>query len=161
VPGTLTYSPAAGQFLDARPSQTLSVTFQPSSANYTTATRTVSLAVLYPWSGFFQPTDNPQVLNRAKAGTAIPIRFGLGGDRPSPVLASGSPEVSSVSCPNWSADAVEQTVSASSSSLRYESWTGQYVYTWKTQSSWAGGCRHFRLVLKDGTRREAYFRFVR
>lgn len=161
VQGTFTYSPAAGQFLDARPSQTLSVSFQPSSSNYTAATRSVSLAVLYPWSGYFEPTDNPQVLNTARAGVAIPVRFSLGGNRPAPVLASGSPEVTSVNCPPWPTDAIEETVSASSSDLQYESSTGRYVYTWKTQKSYAGKCRRFRLVLKDGTVRDAVFRFVK
>jgi hypothetical protein len=161
VPGTFTYSPATGQVLDATPSQALSVAFQPSSGNYTTATRSVSLAVRYPWSGFFEPTNNPQVLNRAKAGTAIPVRFSLGGNQPTPVLAAGSPEITAVSCPKWSTDVIEQTVSASTSSLQYESSTGRYVYTWKTQTGWAGGCRRFRLALKDGTSREAIFRFIR
>ena len=161
VAGTFTYSPAAGQFLDAAPTRSLAVTFQPSSSNYINATRTVSLAVLYPWNGFFEPVNNPQVLNRAKAGTAIPVRFSLGGNHPAPVLASGSPEITSVSCPKWTSDDIEQTVSASTSSLQYESATGQYVYTWKTQTNWNGGCRRFRLVLKDGTFREAIFRLVR
>jgi hypothetical protein len=161
VPGTFTYSPAAGQLLDATPSQVLSVSFAPSGSNYTAATKSVTLAVRYPWSGFFEPVNNPKVLNRAKAGTAIPVRFSLGGNRPAPVLAPGSPEVTSRTCPSWTTDAIEQTVSASTSSLRYEAATGQYVYTWKTASSWAGKCRRFSLVLKDGTRHEAIFRFVR
>jgi hypothetical protein len=161
VPGTFTYSPAAGQFLDAAPTRTLSVTFQPSSANYTTATRSVSLAVLYPWSGFFEPTNNPQVLNRVKAGAAIPVRFSLGGNQPAPVLATGSPEITTVTCPKWTNDAIEETVSASTSSLQYESATGRYVYTWKTETTWTNRCRRFRLVLKDGTSREAIFRFIK
>ncbi len=161
VPGTFTYSPAGGQVLDANPSQVLSVSFQPSGSNYTAATKSVSLAVRYPWSGFFEPVNNPGVLNRAKAGTAIPVRFSLGGDRSATILAPGSPEVTNVKCPSWSSDDIEQTVAASSSSLRYESSTGQYVYTWKTASNWAGKCRRLSLVLKDGTRHEAIFRFVR
>ena len=45
VPGTFVYSPAAGAILNAGP-QTLTVTFTPTdSANYTTATKTVSLTV--------------------------------------------------------------------------------------------------------------------
>ncbi|HEX2218771.1 MAG TPA: PxKF domain-containing protein [Gemmatimonadales bacterium] len=161
VAGTFTYSPAGGQVLDATPSQVLSVSFQPSGSNYTAATKSVSLAVRYPWTGFFEPVNNPGVLNRAKAGTAIPVRFSLGGNRPAPILAPGSPEVANVKCPSWSSDVIEQTVTASSSSLRYESSTGQYVYTWVTASSWAGKCRRLTLVLKDGTRHEAIFRFVR
>jgi hypothetical protein len=77
------------------------------------------------------------------------------------VLASGSPEVSSVSCPSWPSDAVEQTVSASSSSLRYDAASGRYIYTWKTSTSWANSCRKLTLVLKDGTSHEATFRFSR
>jgi hypothetical protein len=161
VPGTFTYSPAAGQFLDARPSQTLTVTFQPSSGNYTSATKSVSLAVLYPFSGFFDPVDNPGRLNTAKAGVAIPVKFSLGGSRPDPVLASGSPQVTSVSCPWWPTDAIEQTVSASSSSIRYDSPTGRYIYTWKTSTTWANSCRKLTITLKDGTRREATFKFSR
>jgi hypothetical protein len=116
--------------------------------------------VRYPWSGFFEPTNNPQVLNRARSGTAIPVRFSLGGNQPAPVFAAGSPEVTSVSCPKWSSDQIEETVSASSSGLQYESATGRYVYVWKTATNWVG-CKRFRLVLKDGTVREAIFRFFK
>jgi hypothetical protein len=161
VSGSFTYTPAAGQVLDASPSRTLSVTFQPSGGNYTSASKSLSLAVLYPWSGFFQPVDNPGRLNTAKAGVAIRVKFGLGGNQPGPVLASGSPEVSSVPCPSWPSDAIEQTVSASSSSLRYDAASGRYIYTWKTSTSWANSCRKLTLVLKDGTSHEATFRFSR
>ena len=161
VPGTFTYSPAAGTFLDASPSRSLAVSFQPSSGNYTSATKSVSLAVLYPFSGFFDPVDNSGRLNTAKAGVAIPVKFSLGGNRPAPVLASGSPQVTSVSCPWWPTDAIEQTVSASSSSIRYDSPTGRYIYTWKTSTTWANSCRKLTITLKDGTRREATFKFSR
>ena len=161
VPGTFTYTPAAGQVLDARTSQTLSVAFHPSGGNYTAATKSVSLAVRYQWSGFFDPVDNAGRLNTAKAGVAIPVRFSLGGNRPAPVLASGSPEVRSVSCPWWPTDAIEQTVSASSSSLRYDAPTARYIYTWKTSASWANSCRKLTVILKDGTLHEATFRFSR
>ncbi len=161
VPGTFTYTPAAGQVLDARTSQTLSVAFQPSGSNYTAATKTVSLAVRYPWSGFFDPVDNPGRLNTAKAGVAIPVRFSLGGNRPAPVVASGSPESRTVSCPSWPTDAIEQTVSASSSSIRYDAPTGRYIYTWKSSTSWANSCRKLIITLKDGTVHEATFRFSR
>src|SRR5438128_1801947 len=47
VPGTLVYTPAAGAVLNAGAAQTLSVAFTPTdSANYTTATKTVSVNVL-------------------------------------------------------------------------------------------------------------------
>jgi hypothetical protein len=69
--------------------------------------------------------------------------------------------VQSVTCPSWPTDAIEQTVSASASSLKYDSATGQYVYTWKTSKGWANSCRRLTFVLKDGTRQEATFRFTK
>lgn len=41
--------------------------------------------VVYKYSGFFQPIDNKDasgnyVLNKAKAGSTIPVKFSLGGD---------------------------------------------------------------------------------
>jgi hypothetical protein len=161
VAGTFTYSPAAGQVLDASPSQTLSVSFQPSDANYTSATKSVTVAVLYPWSGFSSPVDNTGTLNTAKAGVAIPVRFSLGGNQPAPVVASGYPTVQSAACPAWPTDAIEETVSASASSLKYNAATGQYVYTWKTSKGWANGCRRLTFQFKDGTRRDATFKFTR
>jgi hypothetical protein len=161
VAGTFSYTPAAGQVLDAKASQTLSVSFQPSDPNYTSATKSVTVAVLYPWSGFFSPVDNTGTLNTAKAGLAIPVRFSLGGNQPAPVVASGYPTVQSVTCPAWPTDAIEETVSASGSSLKYDAATGQYVYTWKTTKGWANGCRRLTFVFKDGTRQEATFKFTR
>src|SRR5205823_2336688 len=47
VPGTLVYTPALGDVLNAGAAQTLSVAFTPTdSANYTTASKTVSINVL-------------------------------------------------------------------------------------------------------------------
>src|SRR5205814_4414043 len=47
VPGTLVYTPALGDVLNAGAAQTLSVAFTPTdAANYTTATKTVSINVL-------------------------------------------------------------------------------------------------------------------
>ena len=47
MPGTFVYTPAAGTVLNAGAAQTLSVTFTPTdAANFTTATKTVSINVL-------------------------------------------------------------------------------------------------------------------
>ena len=47
MPGTFTYTPAAGTVLPAGAAQTLSVTFTPTdAANYTTATANVAITVL-------------------------------------------------------------------------------------------------------------------
>src|SRR4029077_17963143 len=47
TPGTFVYTPLAGTVLNAGPAQALSVTFTPTdAANFTTATKTVSITVL-------------------------------------------------------------------------------------------------------------------
>ncbi|MBD0326526.1 MAG: PxKF domain-containing protein, partial [Pyrinomonadaceae bacterium] len=51
------------------------------------------------------------------------------------------------------------TVTAGSSSLSYDAASDQYIYTWKTESSWAGTCRQLVITLKDGTVHVANFRF--
>jgi hypothetical protein len=75
------------------------------------------------------------------------------------VTAFGYPASKSITCDtSLSVDAIEQTVSASKSSMTFNSTTGQYVYTWKTDSSWTG-CRQFVLKLADGRSYRADFKF--
>src|SRR3712207_8513225 len=63
---------------------------------YTTLFRSVS--VFYDWAGFFSPVNNPEVLNLARAGSAIPVKFSLGGnmdlDRKSTRLNSSHANIS-------------------------------------------------------------------
>ncbi|QHK21248.1 hypothetical protein GU243_17740 [Pseudarthrobacter psychrotolerans] len=35
----------------------------------------------WPFRGFLQPVDNGGALNSMKAGAAVPVKFGLGGNR--------------------------------------------------------------------------------
>ena len=56
-------------------------------------------------------------------------------------------------------DAVEETVNAGGSSLQYDATAQQYIYVWKTEKSWAGGCRQLQLKLADGTTQVANFKF--
>jgi Domain of unknown function (DUF4082) len=106
----------------------------------------------YDYNGFYQPVDN-KVWNGAKAGSAIPVKFSLGGDQGLAVLNPGFPKVTEVTCPGSSTavDAIEQTVAASGSSLKYDASTDQYVYNWKTSKGYAGKCYQFDLGLNDGS----------
>ena len=47
--------------------------------------------VIFNWSGFFQPVDNLPTLNVVKAGSAVPVKFGLGGDKGLSIFAPGYP----------------------------------------------------------------------
>jgi uncharacterized membrane protein len=160
--GVFTYTPAAGTVLGAGPAHQLSVQFTPSDPNYASASGTVSLAVQYRYTGFLQPVDNPSVVNKVKAGRAIPVKFSLAGNQGLDVLQAGSPTSSALSCGSLTAeDLIEQTVDAANSGLTYDAAADQYVYVWKTSTAHANTCRRLVLVLKDGTRHEALFHFTK
>jgi hypothetical protein len=78
------------------------------------------------------------------------------------ILQAGSPTTSTFSCGTISAeDVIEETVAASNSGLTYDAASDQYNYVWKTGTGYANSCRKLTLTLKDGTRREALFHFVK
>jgi hypothetical protein len=106
----------------------------------------------YGFTGFFQPVDNDK-WNSAKAGSAIPVKFSLGGNLGLDVLKAGNPKATAISCPGAGAvvDAIEQTLTAGSSSLSYDPTSNQYSYVWKTDKAWGGKCMQFELGLNDGT----------
>lgn len=110
------------------------------------------------FTGFFQPVDNGGVLNIAKAGSAIPVKFSLGGDFGLNVLLK-VPTASAITCPTGAgADAIEE-VATTLSGLTYDAATGQYTYVWKTQSSWRGTCKQVHMPLSDGIDHTALFQF--
>jgi hypothetical protein len=118
-------------------------------------------SVVYAWSGFAAPVNTGDVVNSVKAGSAVPVKFSLGGDQGTAVLAAGSPSVSFGACsPSAQVDAIEQTLTAGASSLQYDPTTDQYTYVWKTNKSWAGTCATLSLTLVDGTTHTAMFSFL-
>ena len=114
----------------------------------------------YNFTGFFQPVDNSPILNVAKAGNAVPVKFSLGGDQGLDIFFSGYPLVKSLTCSSSAGtDPIEQTVNAGGSSLSYDPVTDQYTYVWKTDKSWVGSCRQLVVILKDGSIHTANFQF--
>ncbi len=114
----------------------------------------------YPFTGFLSPVDNAPTLNVVKAGSAIPVKFSLGGDRGLAIFATNSPASVPVSCDALApSDDVETTVTAGGSSLTYDATTGQYTYIWKTDKAWGNTCRELRLTLTDGSIHVAEFKF--
>jgi dipeptidyl aminopeptidase/acylaminoacyl peptidase len=114
---------------------------------------------IYNFTGFFQPVDNLPTLNTVNAGKAIPVKFSLDGFQGLDIFAPGYPSSIVVGCGVTAVDAVEQTVSAGSSSLSYDANTDQYIYVWKTEKAWAGICRTLVIKLDDGTYHQANFKF--
>ena len=126
------------------------------SVTYTVRTQT------FTFTGFLWPVQNPPVVNKVKAGSAIPIRFSLGGDFGLDVLAPGFPQVVQVACGTGLPEGeVEETVAALKSGLIYNPFTKRYIYVWKTDKSMAGGCWQLTLRFTDGTSASALFKIRR
>jgi hypothetical protein len=103
-----------------------------------------------------EPVNLPPVVNTAKAGRAIPVRFSLGGNRGLDIFSAGFPRTSVVTCGRGPKDEVEPTLSLAKSVLVYEPISRQYVYVWKTEKSWKG-CRDLVLKFRDGSSTTATF----
>jgi hypothetical protein len=117
-----------------------------------------------PWvfEGFLPPVDNPPVVNLAKAGSSVPLKWRLqhaDGDLIRDIGVVASIQSQKIACATGPQDAVQETLTAGSSGLRYDPANEQFVYAWATQKSWAGTCRQLVLTLVDGTKHLANFRF--
>jgi len=126
------------------------------SGNYTECSFTVT--VLYNFTGFFNPVNNPPVFNNVNAGRAIPIKFSLSGNKGLGIFAAGYPVSQQIACDTSAPLAdVEGTNTPGGSTLTYS--PDQYHYNWKTESSWAGTCRILIVKLNDGSEHTALFKF--
>jgi reprolysin-like metallo-peptidase family M12B len=113
-------------------------------------------AITWPYTGFFSPIANPPAVNPAKAGSAVPVKFSLGGDRGLAILANGYPASRQVDCVTG---APIGSLEPTSSDLGLTFANGQYSYVWKTAKDWVGTCRQLQVLLVDGTLHTAQFSF--
>jgi len=112
----------------------------------------LNLDTIWGFGGFRPPVDAPPMVNTAKAGAAVPVKFSLNGDRGLAIFATGYPRVVTLaSCSGGSSDEIELTVSAGGSTLTYDPLAGLYTYVWKTQKAWSGSCRRLELEFADGS----------
>ena len=114
---------------------------------------------VFAFTGFFKPIDNLPTVNQVKAGSAVPIKFGLGGNQGMNIFAAGYP-ISQVTLCNSTApvDGVEQIDNPGSSGLSYDAGTQTYHYVWKTDKSWTN-CRQLVIKFTDGSYARANFKF--
>lgn len=142
------------------PVGTTTNTFRTTDAVGNTAECSFTVTVLYNFSGFFQPVDNTPTFNSVNAGRAIPVKFSLSGNKGLNIFVAGTPDSQQIACDSGAPVAeIEDTVNAGQSSLSYDAANDQYIYVWKTSSSWAGTCRQLIITLNDGTTHIAYFKF--
>jgi hypothetical protein len=129
-----------------------------------TATKSVSYTVkaVFSFSGFRSPIAALPTLNSTKAGSSVPVKFSLAGNKGLDIFAAGSPSSKSLTC---SASATVKTITetaaggGSGGSLTYDPLTDVYTYAWKTDKAWAGTCRTLVVKLTDGIERTANFQF--
>lgn len=114
--------------------------------------------VVYNWNGFFSPVDNPGVVNVAKGGSTIPVKWSLNG------VSALSSKLSMTSGPvvcetlGNAVDTIEVS-STGGTSFRYDAAADQFIFNWATLKGWVNTCRQIIVMLDDGTQRFAYFKF--
>lgn len=114
---------------------------------------------VFGFDGFDAPVDNAPTVNVVKAGSTVPLKFGLGGDHGLAIFEAGYPASASRPCTGGALDALEETAQPGSATLTYDAATDRYHYNWKTSKAWAGQCRTLVLRFVDGTEVTAEFRF--
>jgi hypothetical protein len=133
------------------------------AGNTASATNRYSVGIRYSFGGFFAPVDNLPIVNTAKAGRAVPVKWSLldgNGGYLSDFGTFKSLTSRSVACASGAATSpVEESVATGASGLSYDSLSQQFQYNWKSSSGWKGTCRMLTLELADGTKQHAQFRF--
>ena len=117
--------------------------------------------MIWNFTGFFQPVDNPAVFNVVKAGRGVPVRFSLDGFQGFGTFTPGHPRSEPVACDPTQEDPIEETVPALVSVLLYNPVNDHYTFVWKTSGAWAGTCRrldfghhpHRQLPVHEAARR--------
>jgi len=115
---------------------------------------------IYKFRGFLSPVENVPSLNKANAGSVVPLKFSLGGFRGLDVIVPTYPSSRQVACdgaPTRNGESLTSTVG--NAILRYDASDDQYAYLWKTDKRWEGTCRQFIIRLRDGTEATALFSF--
>ena len=124
------------------------------------ATRTVTVTTAaWPWQGFFAPVSNPPAVNMIEAGSTVPVKFSLGGDRGMAIFAAGYPATYSHPCSGSGPNGALQPIDPSSLKLTYDRGSKRYQFQWRTTKAMAGTCRTLVVKLADGSVHTAEFRF--
>ena len=152
-----------GARLDTSRVGTQTFTVRTSDVAGNAASQTVSYSVVYDFDGFLWPLVNPPRVNRWKAGLPVPVRFSLGSYRGPAPVAAGYPKVAPVSCAGGAQAAGSEKARGSWKKRQVRAskrggWT--YMFLWKTEKNWAGGCRQLVLKLNDGTIHRVDVQFV-
>jgi hypothetical protein len=139
---------------------TVTCTATDASTDSPNSTCSFPVTVGYNFNGFFQPVDNDDY-NLVKAGQSVPMKFQLtcGGNFISNLSAVVSVQSVQVICDGGVDGDPIPADDSGASGLHYDFTANQFIYSWKTDKSWANKCRKFILTLNDGSVHCAYFQF--
>ncbi len=129
------------------------------AASLTMAVKIKVIRPTYTFSGFFAPLSSPQTFNLVAAGSNIPVRFQLEGDRGLVISPNNSPSSVAIRCSNTAPVAVVGETTTDPAGLTYNSAHDQYTYIWATNPNWAGACRKLIYKLNNGSTHTALFKF--
>ena len=164
-------TPSVSDIVDASPTVTnnapaayppgaTTVTWTAKDAKGNSAQCAQKVTLTYPWAGFSQPVDNVPVMNTAKAGQTVPLKWRLLDFTGAPVtdLSKVTVTVVSLSCQvGTSIDQIEEYASGASGLQNLGN--GYYQWNWKTPASYANSCKTLKLNLGDGVLQTANFQF--
>jgi hypothetical protein len=137
------------------------VTFTATDNAGNTATQQITYKVL-AWTikGFYQPVDMNGVLNTVKGGSTVPLKFEVfkGTTELTATSAIVTPLTAKrVNCDSGTTLDEIETVASGSTTLRYDSTTGQFIYNWQTPRQ-PGTCYDITVGTQDGSSVLAKFR---
>jgi hypothetical protein len=133
--------------------------------NHTGSSDSKNFNINFNFTGFASPVDNNNVLNTAKAGQAIPLKWRLTDASGNPVTNLLSTDVkvtaTSLSCSlGTTIDLLEEYATGSSGLQNLGN--GYYQFNWSTPKSYASSCKTMTLSLGEGTTTHtALFQFTR
>jgi hypothetical protein len=126
-----------------------------------TSSKTHNYRVIWDFSGFFSPINNPPALNTVKAGQVTVIKFSLAGFQGLNIFAPSSPFSHQVNCNTGTPMGADEVVPPGMSTLTFNQTNQWYHLAWQTNSPWAGTCRELVVRLRDGTDHKARFKFTK
>jgi hypothetical protein len=130
------------------------------NSNYTAASKTKTVGVVYRWDGFLQPINDTAhqgaFESSFKLGSTVPAKFQLKKADGTIVQAGALPtftrSTTPVSCDTQIAPETSDTDTAfSGSAFRWDASAQQYIYNWSTKGLKAGEYRIYA-TLDDGTK---------